>query len=462
MGRTLTLSAEFPAGFEDAVTQTDDLPVSSEVHPAVHFTANAGWINDPNGLVYDNGTYHLYYQHNPFGVNWNNMSWGHATSTDLLHWTRLPVAMLPDEEGTIFSGCGLTNEHRDEIQAAADSNLYRSLPKDALLFFYTAAGGSHDSACSEGKDYTQHTAYSTDHGLTLQKLPGAVVPFLKTDNRDPKVYWHEKSKAFIMSLYLKGTEYAILRSTDMLHWEITQQLTFETANECPDLRPISTPDGTEKWIFYTASSEYFIGDFDGFRFTNYSAGKRASYTELAYAGQTYNNAPDRIVLIQWLRTQNPERLYTGMLTLPRELELIKQDGEWILAQHPVHEWFDAKKAANTLFHAADTTSCQAELTSPAAVGIDVSLGSTGKVSFSILGNVCAYDAATGIFTCADKATQLPAGLTELHLIADRGILELSAKQDTVIAYWELPDDRTCGTITVNADTPICAEAWTVR
>lgn len=245
MGRTLTLSAEFPAGFEDAVTQTDDLPVSSEVHPAVHFTANAGWINDPNGLVYDNGTYHLYYQHNPFGVNWNNMSWGHATSTDLLHWTRLPVAMLPDEEGTIFSGCGLTNEHRDEIQAAADSNLYRSLPKDALLFFYTAAGGSHDSACSEGKDYTQHTAYSTDHGLTLQKLPGAVVPFLKTDNRDPKVYWHEKSKAFIMSLYLKGTEYAILRSTDMLHWEITQQLTFETANECPDLRPISAPDGTE-------------------------------------------------------------------------------------------------------------------------------------------------------------------------------------------------------------------------
>lgn len=103
---------------------------------------------------------------------------------------------------------------------------------------------------------------------------------------------------------------------------------------------------------------------------------------------------------------------------------------------------------------------QAELTSPAAVGIDVSLGSTGKVSFSILGNVCAYDAATGIFTCADKATQLPAGLTELHLIADRGILELSAKQDTVIAYWELPDDRTCETITVNADTPICAEAWT--
>ena len=462
IGRTLTLSAEFPAGFEDAVTQTDELPVSSEVHPAVHFTANAGWINDPNGLVYDNGTYHLYYQHNPFGVNWNNMSWGHATSTDLLHWTRLPVAMLPDEEGTIFSGCGLTNEHRDEIQAAADSNLYRSLPKDALLFFYTAAGGSHDSACSEGKDYTQHTAYSTDHGLTLQKLPGAVVPFLKTDNRDPKVYWHEKSKAFIMSLYLKGTEYAILRSTDMLHWEITQQLTFETANECPDLRPISAPDGTEKWIFYTASSEYFIGDFDGFRFTNYSAGKRASYTELAYAGQTYNNAADRIVLIQWLRTQNPERLYTGMLTLPRELELIKQDGEWILAQHPVHEWFDAKKAANTLFHAADTTSCQAELTSPAAVGIDVSLGSTGKVSFSILGNICAYDAATGIFTCADKATQLPAGLTELHLIADRGILELSAKQDTVIAYWELPDDRTCGTITVNADTPICAEAWTVR
>ena len=125
--------------------------------PRLHYTPAYGWVNDPNGLVYVDGVYHMFHQYNPYSTEWQNMSWGHATSTDLLHWTRLPVAMLPDEEGTIFSGCGLTNEHRDEIQAAADSNLFPRMHSCSSIP-QPAAAMTAPAAREKTTPSTQHTA----------------------------------------------------------------------------------------------------------------------------------------------------------------------------------------------------------------------------------------------------------------------------------------------------------------
>lgn len=452
-GMEITFAGNYPDRFFSMISQGDELPYLKngvDGHPLVHFAPPCGWMNDPNGLVYDNGIYHLFYQHNPFGTAWNNMSWGHAVSKDLLHWEHRPVALLPDEKGAVYSGSGLRNE-----QGLLD------LPKDALLFFYTVSGGSGDSAWSKGKTFHQAIAYSTDHGKVLHKLGKEVVPFMVKENRDPKVYWHEESQGYIMSLYLIDNAYAILRSTDLLHWEMTQKLQFETANECPDLRPVPVQGGGEKWMFFTASGEYFLGDFDGYKFTNLSASKQAYKTSLPYAGQTYNNAPGRVILMHWLRTKNEGKLFTSMMGLPRELELIFMDGELVLSAHPVREWWEAKTYKETLFAITGRKHASAQMTSSAAVGMKVFLCEAKQFEFNFFGNICSYDAGSGIFTCGEEQNMLEIGLDVLDIVLDRGILEVSAKQDTVLGFWELGKDEAIGEISVKADYAIQAEAWMV-
>ena len=217
IGRTIRLEGNYPEAFYAKMKQADRLPQSEQLHPLMHFSPVNGWMNDPNGLVCQDGIYHLFYQHNAFGTKWDNMSWGHAVSEDLLHWEHRSMAILPDEDGTIFTGSGLCNEKG-----------LLELPENALVFFYTSAGGSSDSPWSEGRQFTQRIAYSTDRGETLHKKNQVIVPNLTRGNRDPKVYWHEESKGYIMSLYLKDHEYAILRSEDLEHWELTQKLPFLT------------------------------------------------------------------------------------------------------------------------------------------------------------------------------------------------------------------------------------------
>lgn len=158
---------------------------------------NTGWINDPNGLIY-----YLYFQYNPFDTKWENMCWGHVISKDLLHWEQKETVLYPDQDGPIFSGSGIVNE-----------NALLGLPKDAYIYFYTSAGGK--SEWSKDKLPVQKIAYSIDGGNTLHKKDGCIVEHICDENRDPKVYWHEQSKAYIMLLYLTNNDYAILRSVDL-------------------------------------------------------------------------------------------------------------------------------------------------------------------------------------------------------------------------------------------------------
>lgn len=309
---------------------------SSIYKPEVHFTPSYGWMNDPNGLVYHDGIYELYYQHNPRGIDWNCMTWGHARGTDLLHWEDLGDVLEPDENGLMFSGCAIRN----------DRGLL-GLPKDALLFFYTAAG--HSSRESKGKPYTIRLAYSTDGGKTLIKKDGIceageIMETLAAENRDPKVFWHEESGAYILVLWIENSDFGIWRSEDLEQFTMTQRVTLESGYECPDLfrlPVISTKEGgretgEEKWVFWTAHGYYYVGSFDGYEFHQEQERRCASQmgpdVVLPYAAQTFSG-PEKVLSVSWLRTKCVGGRTTGMMSIPKEFSLIRNKDGYILRQN---------------------------------------------------------------------------------------------------------------------------------
>jgi fructan beta-fructosidase len=275
--------------------------------------------------VYQNGVYHLYFQYNPFDTEWDNMSWGHGVSEDLLHWEQKDTTLLPDEDGMIFSGCGVVNEFG-----------LLGLPKDALLYFYSAAGDSNE--LSKGKEFVQKLAYSLDGGTTLIKKQTILTTVCK-ENRDPKIFWHDKTKAYVMCLWLEKEEFAIFRSIDLEHWEISQRFVLEGGFECPDLFELtieknnaSTIKDESKWVFWCADGFYYLGDFDGYEFHLDGTRKEAYGTKIPYAAQTISNIGSKVISIPWLRTKTIENLYTGCMGIPREFSLVAYKNELFLKQ----------------------------------------------------------------------------------------------------------------------------------
>jgi fructan beta-fructosidase len=264
--------------------------------PQFHFTSRRGWNNDPNGLVYHNGEYHLFYQHNPYETQWENMHWGHAISKDLLHWTELNDALYPDTLGTMFSG-----------SAVIDKGNTAGWGKDALVVFYTAAG----------KKMTQNVAYSTDNGRTLIKFQAN--PILGAD-RDPKVFWYEPARTWVMALY-DDNFIAIYNSSDLKNWEYKSRT--KGFFECPELFELAV-DGNEnnkKWVMYGGSGTYMIGNFNGQKFKP-EFGKYFYSWGSQYAAQTYNNVPDgRRIQIGWGRIEQPGMPFNQMMLFPCKLTL---------------------------------------------------------------------------------------------------------------------------------------------
>ena len=190
--------------------EAKNVPFSTFLRPAFHFSAAQGWINDPNGMTWYNGRYHLFYQYNPLGCSWGNMSWGHAESPDLLHWEEKDPALYPDETGMMFSGCAVVDfDNRTGLQAGSEP---------PLLLYYTAQGGS--THWSAGRLPTQCLAYSIDGGATFTKYDkNPVVAEITDQTRDPKVIYHAPTDRYIMTLYKTGAEYMLFASADLLHWE---------------------------------------------------------------------------------------------------------------------------------------------------------------------------------------------------------------------------------------------------
>jgi sucrose-6-phosphate hydrolase SacC (GH32 family) len=292
--------------------------------PQFHFSTRRGWNNDPNGLVYLDGEYHLYYQHNPYDVVWGNMTWGHAVSSDLIHWKELPVTLLPDDLGTMFSG-----------SAVIDENNTSGWGKNALVAAYTACD-------NKLQKQTQCMAYSKDKGRTFTKYEKNPVIDSKEKwntkkTRDPKVFWFAPSDGWVMALFeLNGI--SIYTSKDLKDWKYESHTVG--FHECPELfeLPVDDKANNKKWVMYGASGNYRLGSFDGKFFTP-EAGNFQNTFGSQYASQTYNNTPDgRRVQIGWGRvTHCPEMPFSQMMTFPTKLSLRSTIEGIRLFSEPVEE-----------------------------------------------------------------------------------------------------------------------------
>jgi fructan beta-fructosidase len=298
----------------------------NELHrPQFHFSPRENWTNDPNGLVHQDGVWHLFFQHNPEATVWGNMTWGHAVSDDLMHWQQLEHALYPDEHGTMFSGC-----------AVVDHENTAGFGKGALLAFYTAAG----EYAEPKQPYTQCLAYSVDNGKRWTKYAdNPVIEWIEAGNRDPKVVWHPGTRQWIMALYLAGNRYCLSKSTDAKTWTRFHELSLEGVTECPDFFPLMDASGTERWVFWGARGIYLVGSFDGRQFSPETGALICEQGPNGYAAQTWSDAPDgRRIQISWMAGGvYPEMPFNQQMSIPVELTLVGSDDKVRLVRWPVRE-----------------------------------------------------------------------------------------------------------------------------
>lgn len=295
-----------------------------------HFSPKRGWTNDPNGLVYYNGEYHLFFQHNPYGRGWGNMSWGHAVSKDLVHWKELDVALHPGPFGPVFSGGAVVDQENT-------SGLGKP-GKPAMVMFFTGA-----------RAWSQYLAWSTD-GRSFQKLEKAVVPRINKDNRDPKVVWYEPSKQWVMVVYVERAHeqhsMQFLTSPDLKDWTPVSSINGGAGRdgylfECPEFFQLTVEGSKEtKWILTGANSEYAIGNFDGKVFKPETERLNGQRGRDFYAAQTYSNEPKgRRIEIGWWRTHTDREgmNFNQSMSIPLELKLERRTEGLRLIRRPVKE-----------------------------------------------------------------------------------------------------------------------------
>ena len=366
IGREMTLTTEPEIDIQPVFADApDDSGLYHEkLRPGAHFTAPRGWINDPNGFVYYEGRYHLFYQHNPADTVWGNMHWGHAVSRDLVHWTDKGEALFQDEYGAMYSG-----------SAVIDARNLTGLKQNEhapLLLFYTAAGGS--GKMSERALFTQRLAYSVDGGETFVKYPKAVLEHVAECNRDPKIIWCEELGCYVMALYLRGREFALYRSDNLLDWTEHQRLCLEDDDECPDFYPLEC-GGERYWVLTAAHDHYLVGRFERDLFQPVQS-PGMLHAGRSYAAQScFGLAGGRRVRFGWNRSNIPDMPFNGSMTTPQEMTLRRVGDDIKLCAYPAAE-FDALRGERREGRGCLTLTGRAndvELTMPAEDGHTVTL-----------------------------------------------------------------------------------------
>ena len=337
--RSIGLINNFACWKDIKATNVFDSMNREKFRSIYHHTPVYGWMNDPNGMFYKDGVWHLYYQYNPYGSQWENMTWAHSTSTDLIHWKNHGEVIQPDALGTIFSG-----------SSVVDKENTAGFGKDAVVAFYTSAGAAQ----------TQSIAYSTDNGETFKKyVNNPILTSDVPDFRDPNVFWNEEVKQWNLILAV-GQQMNIYSSKNLKDWKYESSFGEGYGNhggvwECPDLLKMG-----DKWVlicninpggpFGGSATQYFVGSFDGHKFTCESkpeVTKWMDYGKDHYATVSFSNAPDsRIVVLPWMSNwqyanQVPTQQFRSANGLPREMGLFNYNGEDYVTIKPSPEVFAA-------------------------------------------------------------------------------------------------------------------------
>lgn len=390
---------------ENEIKDSKDL-YAERLRPQFHFTARRGWLNDPNGMVFYKGEYHLFYQHNPYGWGWGNMSWGHAVSRDLVRWKELPVALDPDPMGTMYSG-----------SAVVDWKNTAGFGKEALVAMYTAAG----------KPFTQATAYSVDKGRTWTKYAGnPTLGFIEAENRDPKIVWHEPTQRWVMSLYLDREDFAIFTSSDLKKWERTDTVTLPGTSECPNFFPMPV-DGDPKrtkWVFFGANGGYLVGDFDGRKFKADGPIKRMQHGNCWYAAQVFSDIPasdGRTILIPWGQQALPDMPFNQIMGLPVEQTLRTTSEGLTVYSLPARELKSLRTGGKKLSLKDGVAVEAGEL-----FEVETTIEARGIVELNVRGVPITYDADKGEITCLDRRAELRPveGKIRLRILVDRTTIDI--------------------------------------
>ncbi len=445
-GKKLIVEVMLPAdSLIPGFGESDDVPDAEKVYrekhrPLFHYTSRFGWLNDPNGLVYHDKEWHLFYQHNPFGVNWGNMHWGHAVSPDLVRWKELGIGLYPKKYGDMaFSGSAIVDKNNTSGWGTKDK------PPLVLAFTSTARG--------------ECIAYSNDKGRTWTEYDKN--PVLKHAGRDPKLVWYEKGKHWVMAVYdeFQGKQWiAFHTSPDLKTWTFASRI--EGFFECPDLFEMVA--GKEaKWVLYGADAKYLIGDFDGKEFKPDFKEKKQLWYGNFYAAQTFDNASRR-VQIGWSNGVTfPGMPFNQQMTVPVELKLENsKDGQRLTAL-PVTElrklhgggmlsrdstYFTSHPENKEGVPLSPFQSPQANFSLGEAFDIECEFDTTSatELGLKLRGTSITYDVKKGVLTCKNVSVPYKVEGNELRLrvLVDRGSIEVFADGGrTAISVAALPAEK---------------------
>ncbi len=411
-----------------SIVQSDSIKDSKNLYkeklrPQFHFTSRRGWNNDSNGLVFYKGEYHLFYQHNPYGWKWGNMTWGHAVSKDLVHWKELPDAIHPDELGTIFSGSAVVDNGNTAGFQTGDEKV--------IVCVYTSAGGT--SQMSKDQPFTQSIAYSNDRGRSWTKYAGnPIIGHIKGSNRDPKVLWHEPTNQWAMVLYLDNGDMAFFTSKDLKTWQ--QHGTLKCYHECPELfeLPVDGDEKNKKWILYGGSGDYLIGGFNGREFTKETESIRFQRGNCFYASQTFNNVPEedgRRIQIAWGRVAMKSMPFNQQMLFPVSLTLRTTDEGIRMFAEPVREIenIHGKKYAWKDTDLKPDENLLSKITGDLfRIRADFKPGAASDFGFVIRGETVNYNLEKQEISCKGRTAKLaPAnGIIRLEILVDRTSIEI--------------------------------------
>ena len=424
-----------------SISQSDTVKDSEQMYREslrgqFHFSPKRGWNNDPNGMVFYNGEYHLFFQHNPYGWGWGNMHWGHAVSKDLVHWQELGDKLLPDTMGPMFSG-----------SAVVDWNNTSGFGKDGkppLVLIYTAAGNPTVQAIAYSTDGRSFTKYSGNP--VLQQITGG--------NRDPKVFWHEETQKWVMVLYveLQGKHTIhFFTSPNLREWTLAS-ITEGIAGtaflfECPDFfeLPIDGDVTKKKWVLLGANSEYAVGTFDGTHFKPEETKLPGHRGRGFYAPQTFSDIPaqdGRRIQIGWFQTETRGMSFNQSMTVPLELKLVSTTDGPRMTFSPVKELESLRGKTLALESMAlkpgdrnPLDEFQVELLE---IRTEIDPGDANEIVFNIRDSMIIYDAKKQELTVNGQRAPAPLrdGKLRLTIYCDRTGLEVFASDG--LCYMPMP------------------------